>query len=185
MYSQLLNAVKTTLSKVKVEKLALIATDDRFSIKDLIDLTFHPDEQIGFRAAWILENIYTKFPERFLPHATYFFEKLPLQNNLSARRHYSKILAFITNKKSIPEIKAIITLYNTDKLVETVFNWLIDEGVPVATKSHCLNVLANLSIKHSWIKDELLQTMDYLADKESIGFYAKVKQIRKQFSVSG
>ena len=70
--------------------------------------------------------------------------------------------------------------YDTDLLVETVFSWIIDEQVPVAVKSQCLSVLGNLHQKHPWIKEELLQTMDFLIDKESIAFYAKVKQIRKQ-----
>jgi len=176
----LLNAIKTTLEKNKVEKLAAIASEEVFSVRDLIDLTFHKDEQIGFRAAWILENVYSNHQIRFLPHTEHFLNKLPGQNNPSARRHYSKILALITDKKTSPELKKIISDYNTEKLVDTIFAWLIDERVPVAVKSHSLNVLANLSIKHSWIKEELIQTMDFLVDKESIGFYAKVKQIRKQ-----
>lgn len=70
--------------------------------------------------------------------------------------------------------------YDTENLVEATFQWLIDEQVPVAIKSHCLNILANFTTIHPWIKEELLQTMDYLVDKESIAFFAKVKQIRKQ-----
>ncbi|MCZ4245025.1 hypothetical protein [Pedobacter punctiformis] len=185
MYNHfLLDAIKTTLSKIKVEKLALVASNDNFSVKELIDLTFYEDEQIGFRAAWVLENVFSENPLRFLPYAEYFFQKFSLQNNLSARRHYSKILALMTKKNAAPEIKEIIASYATDHLVETVFSWLIDETVPVAIKSHCLNILANLNVKHNWIKEELLQTMNYLVDKESIAFYAKVKQIRKQLAVN-
>lgn len=179
----LLETIKTTLQKNKVEKLAAISSEETFSVKDLIDLSFHQDEQIGFRAAWILENVFANHQQRFLPYALYFFEKFSLQTNLSAMRHYVKILAFMTKKNASPVVKKIIIDYDTDKLVETVFSWLINEKIPVAVKSHCLNILANLNVKHSWIKEELLQTMDYLVDKESMAFYAKVKQIRKQFSV--
>ncbi|MFD0940878.1 hypothetical protein [Pedobacter boryungensis] len=178
----LLEAIKTTLQKTKVYKLANIASENEFLVKDLIDLTFHKEEQVGFRAAWILENIYTNHFERFLPQAHYFLKKFSEQNNLSARRHYTKILALITKKNAPLAIKEIINNYQIDALVETVFSWLIDEKVPVAVKSHCLNILHNFSSKRSWIKDELIQTMDYLVDKESIAFYAKVKQIRKQLN---
>ncbi|GAA4201235.1 hypothetical protein GCM10022289_14300 [Pedobacter jeongneungensis] len=179
----LLETIKTTLQKSKVEKLAAIASEDTFSVKELIDLSFYHDEQIGFRAAWILENVYTAHQLRFLPHALYFLDKLPQQHNLSALRHYVKILAFMTKKNAHESVKKIISDYNTDHLAEVVFAWLIDEKIPVAIKSHCLNILANLNVKHSWIKEELLQTMDFLVDRESIGFFSKVKQIRKQFSV--
>ena len=70
--------------------------------------------------------------------------------------------------------------YDTNGFVEAVFAWLIDENIPVAVKSHCLNILANLISKHQWIKEELIDTMEFLVDKESIAFFAKVKQIRKQ-----
>lgn len=176
---QLLSIIKSPVGKNKVEELASILSDNGFSINDLIDLTVDKNEQVGFRAAWILENIYSNHNERFLPSAVYFLDRFSLQNNLSARRHYAKILAFLTYKKAPVKIKQIINEYDTDLLVETVFSWVIDEQVPVAVKSQCLNVLGNLHQKHNWIKDELLQTMDFLIDKESIAFYAKVKQIRK------
>jgi hypothetical protein len=179
----LLETIKTTLQKSKVEKLAAVASEKSFSVKDLIDLSFNHDEQIGFRAAWILENVYSAHQVRFLPYTSYFLEKLPQQSNLSALRHYVKILAFMTKKNASAAIKAIIAGYETDHLVEVVFAWLIDDKIPVATKSYCLNILANLNAKHPWIREELLQTMDFLVDQESIAFFAKVKQIRKQFSV--
>ncbi len=181
----LLDTIKTTLQKSKAEKLAAIASEDTFSVKDLIDLSFYHDEQIGFRAAWILENVFTNHQQRFLPYALYFLEKFPQQNNLSALRHYVKIMAFMTKKNASVEIKKILAEYDTNQLVEVAFAWLIDEQIPVAVKSHCLNLLANLNVKHKWIKEELLQTMDFLVDKESIAFFAKVKQIRKQLAVRG
>jgi len=181
----LLDTIKTTLQKNKVEKLAAIASEETFSVKDLIDISFYADEQIGFRAAWILENVYSSHQESFLPDALYFLEKFPMQTNFSALRHYVKILAFMTKKNATAAVKEIIANYDTDHLVEVVFSWLIDEKVPVAIKSHCLNILANLNTRHNWIKDELMETMDFLVDKESIAFFAKVKQIRKQLLVRG
>lgn len=178
----LLNTIQTPLSKVKIVELAKLVAAGGCTVKALIDLSFHPHEQTAFRAAWVLENVYSNYLPVFLPELQYFLHRFPDQNNLSARRHYVKILALLTNKNAGAAIKEVITAYPTDGLVETVFSWLIDEKVPVAVKSHCLNILANLNHKHSWIKDELLQTMDFLVDQESIAFFAKVKQIRKQLA---
>ena len=177
---QLLTILKTTIGKQKVVELADIVAESDFSMKELIHLSLHKDDQIGFRAAWILEQIYTNHNDRFIPFATYFLDRFSAQNNLSARRHYAKILAFITSRKAPFQLKQLIKAYDTDLIVETVFSWVIDEKVPVAVKSQCLNVLGNLYPKHDWIKDELLETMDFLVDKESIAFYAKVKLIKKQ-----
>lgn len=175
-----LTIIKSTLSKKKIDDLAKTIVESGFSIKELIDLTFHEEEQMGFRASWILENIYIDHVSKFEPHSTYFLIKFPQQNNLSSRRHFGKILALMTSKKAPLRIKEVVLTYETDPLVETVFKWLIDDHVPVAVKSHCLNILANLSVKHNWIREELIETMEFLVDKESIAFYAKVKQIRKQ-----
>lgn len=181
MQSDLLLAIiKSTLSKKKVEELAKTIVESEFPLDELIDLTFHPEEQVGFRASWILENIYLNNTLSFIPYTHYFLTKFQYQQNLSSRRHFGKILALMTSKKAPFPIHVIVSQYESDELVETVFNWLIDDQVPVAVKSHCLNILANLSKKHDWIKDELLETMNFLVDKESIAFYAKAKQIRKQ-----
>lgn len=176
----LIDFIEKPIGKIEAEELASI---ENLSAKDLIDLSFHQDEQIGFRAAWILERIYSNHRERFLPQANYFLDKLPQQQNPSALRHYVKILAFMTGKKASFEIKVILADYETDNIVEVVFAWLIDENIPVAVKSHCLNILANMIPKHQWIKEELIDTMEFLVDKESIAFFAKVKQIRKQLKV--
>jgi len=173
----LVSIVKHPVGKIEVEELA---SNQSISAKDLIDLSFHKDEQIGFRAAWILERVYSNHQINFLPFAKYFLEKLIQQNNHSALHHYVKILAFMTNKKASSEVRDILKDYDTNGIVEVVFAWLIDEKTPVAVKSHCLNILANLVPKHNWIKNELIETMEFLVDKESIAFFAKVKQIRKQ-----
>lgn len=178
----LLNAIQAPLPKLRVAELARLVAVGECTVKGLIDLSFHPHEQTAFRAAWILENVYSGYLHLFLPELRYFLDRFPDQNNLSARRHYTKILALLTKKNASAAIKEIIAAYSTDGLVETVFSWLIDEKVPVAVKSHCLNILANLNDKHNWIKDELYQTMDFLVDRESIAFFAKVKQIRKQLA---
>lgn len=178
----LLATIANTLQKKKVDQLALIVTEYDFAIIDLIDLTFHKDQKIGFRAAWILEQVYTQRQPYFLSGMSYFLQKFPSQDNLSAQRHFAKILALITSNKASAPIKKIINNYDTDLLVDTVFGWLIDEDIPVAIKSHCLNVLANLSIKHPWIKEELLKTINFLIDRESIGFHAKAKQVKKQLA---
>jgi len=173
----LLAVINRPIGKVEVE--ALAAMED-FSAKDLIDLSFHHHEQISFRAAWILERVYSNHQERFLPFAYYFLEKFPSQQNSSALRHYVKILAFMTHKKATTEVQELVMNYNTDRIVEVVFSWLIGEKIPVAVKSHCLNILANLIPKHPWVRNELIETMEFLVDQESIAFFAKVKQIRKQ-----
>ncbi len=180
MINNLVNEIKTTIGINKVRQLAQIARETNLSIQELIDLTFHKEEQIGFRASWILENMYTANPSEFSAPTTYFLDRFSKQNNPSARRHYTKILALMTKKNAPTAIKLQLENYETDVLVETAFAWLIDEHVAVAVKSHCLNILANFVPKHPWIKAELMETMEHLSPLETVAFFGKVKQIRKQ-----
>ncbi len=180
MINNLVNEIRTTIGISKVRELAQIALETDFYIRDLIDLTFHQKEQIGFRAAWILENIYTANPSAFSTHMVHFLDCFPKQDNASARRHYAKILALMTKKTAPTEIKTKLINYQADALVETAFAWLIDERVAVAVKSHCLNILANFVPRYPWVKAELMETMNHLSSLESVAFFAKVKQIRKQ-----
>lgn len=177
---ELTQILAQAIGKQRVIALSAIIAQHDFAIKELIDLSFHHTPEIAFRAAWIMESVYIDNAEKFLPAATYFLERFAEQNNASCRRHYCKILALMTKKNAPLPIKSVLAQYPLDGLIEVVFAWLIDEEVPVAIKSHILNILANLSTREDWIKDELQQTMDYLVDKESIAFFAKVKQIRKQ-----
>lgn len=176
----LIDNLEIPLGKANVVELGRNCADDAFAIQQIIDCSFHDDQQIGFRAAWVLEQVYSNHEASFLPHVETFLKRSSLQTNQSALRIFVKILAGLTGKKVSPEIKGVILSYKTDDLVDAVFGWLIDEKIPVAIKSHCLNILANLIDKHQWIKEELIQTMDFLVEKESIAFFAKVKQIRKQ-----
>ncbi len=180
MLTDLVKEIKTTIGINKVRELAQTARETDLSLQELIDLTFHKEEQIGFRAAWILENMYTANPLAFSAYTVYFLDCFSKQNNASARRHYAKILALMTKKNALDSIKSQLCNYDTDELVETAFAWLIDERVAVAVKSHCLNILANFVPKHPWIKAELMETMAHLSSLESVAFFGKVKQIRKQ-----
>jgi len=180
----LIDKFKIPIGKASVQAFAKSIADDAFSVEELITCSFHQDHQIGFRAAWALEQVYFNHQPAFLPYAKAFLNCIHMQTNHSANRSFMKILADMTNKKASPEIKTIISHHDTTQILEVVFTWLIDNKVPVAVKSHCLSILANLVEKHDWIREELIQTMDFLIEKESIAFFAKVKPIRKQLAIS-
>jgi hypothetical protein len=182
MRTEIIEILGTPKGKKDIERLAEVWSEGEFTSL-LLDLSFHKNEQIGFRAAWVLENVFRFYPQHFAELLPKFLERYSEQRTLSAMRHFAKILAFATDKKAQKDIKNFFENYDTAKIVETNFAWLIDEKVPVAVKSHCLNILANLVPKHDWVKAELIETMEHLVDLESIAFFAKVKQVRKQLKV--
>ena len=97
---ELIKEISTTLTKTKVVKLSAIIQKQQFSIKDLIDITFHPDKNIAFRAAWILENLLLQKPESYIEHLNYLNSRVKDVGNPSCKRHYAKILMHITAPKA-------------------------------------------------------------------------------------
>lgn len=174
-----LSLLKKPLSKNEIEEIAAAFVKQPDKISALMNLTFHQEEQVGFRAAWVLETVFIADAKGFVRLLPKFIGIYHQQQNLSARRHFSKIMALATSKKAIAEIRDAMLQSDLEQVVSTSFDWLVSD-TPVAIKSHCLNILANLVPRYPWVRMELTETMDYLVDKESIAFFAKVKQIRRQ-----
>ena len=162
-----------------VNSTAIIESND-LDIDDLLEISFHKKKEIAFRAAWMLEYVMTHKPDRFTPYIQKLLTLLPDQKNPSAQRHYTKIIALLTAKNANSVYKNLVQKIDFDAAIETLFTWLIDPDILVATKVHCMQALANLVPRYDWIKDDLEQTIDYLTEKESIAFFARAKMIKKQ-----
>src|SRR5258708_664279 len=102
---ELIKEISTTMVKTKVVKLTAILQKQDFALRDLFDITFHPDKNIAFRAAWILENLFLQKPEIYLNDIDYLFERIKDVKNESCKRHYAKIVMHITDPKAPSSIK--------------------------------------------------------------------------------
>lgn len=149
-----------------------------FTVGDVLEVTMYSKKEVAFRAAWMLEYI---FLNQGVGLATLqqFLKQFPLQRNQSVIRHYGKIMAYLTGKKVKEPLRQAVAHIDFEPIIETLFGWLIDDEVLVANKVHAMQALANLAGEYRWIKDELLETIDHLVDKESIAFFARAKQIRR------
>ncbi|RZL13754.1 MAG: hypothetical protein EOO89_17025 [Pedobacter sp.] len=147
---------------------------------ELIDITFHKKDKIAFRAAWILEYICIEQPHKCAEALPYFTERFSEQNNLSAMRHYTKIMCHITAPRSPQIVKHVLNDLDTTTVVETMFTWLIDPATPVAVKANCMEALANLIPGHPWIKETLSESIEHLVDKESVAFFGRAKKVRQR-----
>ncbi|WP_316794057.1 hypothetical protein [Pedobacter frigoris] len=161
--------------------MAIIENND-LDIRDLLEISFHKKKEIAFRAAWMLEYMMSNKPASFLPYIADLLKLLPEQKNPSAMRHYVKIIALLTAKNAISEYRDAIKQIDFESVIEVLFTWLVEPEMLVATKVHCMQSLANLSPRYDWIKEELLETIDYLIDIESVAFFARAKMVKKQLN---
>jgi hypothetical protein len=88
---ELLKEISQTLNKTRADKLASLSATTQ-GIKQLLEFTFYPKKEIAFRSAWILENVYFKYPADFRPCLNDFSNAYCLQKNLSCQRHFTKMM---------------------------------------------------------------------------------------------
>lgn len=154
-------------------------SEGNFTVKDVIELTFHRRKDLAFRAAWMLEYIFLNY-YCLGDHLEDFLSRFPVQKHPGPMRHYGKILAFLTSKQAKGLHPGQLEKIDFEPLISLMFDWLIDEQVMVATKVQAMQALANLATRYPWVKDELLETIIHLEDLESVAFFGRAKQVKKQ-----
>lgn len=159
---ELIKQISATIGKLKVLELSRTLKEQQFALRDLIDLTFHADKHVAFRAAWILENVFLQDPARYVTDIERLVSRIKEVQHESCRRHYVKIIMHITQPKVSPAIKDRVAELDMQPAVEQCFDWLIDPKVKIAVKVFASEALFNLRYRYPWIKDELAEQMKYL-----------------------
>jgi len=158
----LLKQISGTIGKMKVLALTRILRKEIFALRDLIDLTFYPDKNIAFRAAWILENVFLQDPARYEPDLEYLLSRIHEVKYESCQRHYAKIMMHITNKKAPQIIWEKLLQLELESVVEQCFDWMIDPKVRIAVKVFASEALFNLRGRYPWIAEELANQLQFL-----------------------
>lgn len=173
----LIKQISNTIGKTKVLELSRILKEQAFALRDLIDVTFHPDKDIAFRAAWILENVFLENPESYGTDLPYLISRIKDVEHASCQRHYAKILMHITEKKAPSTIKQQMEEIDLEAVVEKCFDWLIGPKVRVAVKVHAATALFNIRGRYPWIKGELANQIRFLMRNGSAGMQNRGRKI--------
>ncbi|RYE21697.1 MAG: hypothetical protein EOP51_14995 [Sphingobacteriales bacterium] len=174
---QLIKEISATMGKAKVLKLTAIINEHSFPLRDLIDVTFHPDKNIAFRASWILENVLLKNDAAHLADLPYLLQKFTEVTYPSSQRHYANIVIRLTSLKAKAEVKEILKETNLEQVVEKLFDWMIDPKVLVAVKCSAAEALMNFSPRYDWITEELKNQLEFLMRDGTAAIQARGKMI--------
>jgi len=180
---KLLHEISKAVSKSKAIELAKIVATADFFMVDLLALCYHAEKSIAFRAAWILELVEYTYPAKFIPALPDFINELPRQRNGGCQRCFSKILMHISNPKaSVIRRTTFNELSSTvhEKIVETMFEWLINPHTPVAVRVNCMDVLYYMSPQFPWIKEELLAQIEFYLKDGSAALQSRGKGLLKK-----
>jgi hypothetical protein len=159
---ELSKQISNTIGKPKVLELSRILKEQQFALRDLIDITFHPDNDIAFRASWILQNVFLQNPELYEDHFKYLLSRFNEVKYASCQRHYAKILMHITGKKAPKTIQQQLSEIDMEPIVEQCFDWMIDRKVKIAVKVFSSEALFNLRHRYPWITEEPTNQIKFL-----------------------
>ena len=174
---ELIGHLTSTFGKTKVDKLKIILATQQFSLHDLIDLTFHPDQTIAFRSAWLLENIVLAIPLACLNEIDHLLIEFTKVSYPSCQRHYAKMIMHLTAPKINPLIKEQLQNKSLELIVEKCFDWMIDPKVLIAVKLFAAEALFNLRSRYSWITEELMSQLQFLMNNGSAAIQSRGKKL--------
>ncbi|RKE55722.1 hypothetical protein [Sphingobacterium detergens] len=173
-YFEKIKFLSVTLRSFEVTDFSLNMLGD-ISLRDLLNISLEKDKTVSFRAAWVFETIVLKNTALLDGLLLQFFDNLKKQKNWSCLRSYSKVLMYLTSKKNK---RYDLDEKTEEELIEQAFQWMIEQQCPIAVLVNCLDILNNLSKKHSWVKEELFAQIDHFQKiKPSPALLSRTKRI--------
>ena len=181
---ELIKQLAETFGKTKVDKLVIILKERNFALRDMIDLTFHPDKTIAFRSAWLLENLFIIDPVSYLANFDYLLSRFKDVKYESCQRHYAKIMMHLTSPKAPVPIKDKLAETNLESIVEKCFDWMIDPKILIAVKVFSAETLFNLRSRYPWIKEELANQLKFLMRNGTAAIQTRGKKLLAKLAPS-
>lgn len=166
--NNLIEQISAPVSKVNTLLIANHIIYSPAQLPTLYHIIWHSKMQIQWRASWVLEQIFLTNPNLVNPYLEDMISQFETIKSDGVKRHISKIL-------SLSQI--------TDKVnghfINTCFDWLISELIPVAVKVHCMQILFNITKEYPDLKHELKTVLETQIPNNSIGFKSRAKKIIK------
>lgn len=126
-----------------------------------LDLAFHEDPRVAFRASWALEWAYFNDRVAFRPYLGHFVDNFLRASNPSVHRHYTKMLWDMLHRGVLELDDA-----QAGQVAEKAFDLLIDPKTRVAVMVWCMEILYDLSPRLDWIEEPLRDTVRRIMENE-------------------
>jgi len=179
-HDQLIKEITNSMGKEKVLNLSAILKKEQFALCDLVDITFHEDHGIAFRAAWLMENLFLQKPGQYIEHLEYLVSRIKDVRDASCKRHYAKIMMHVTGPKAPAAIKQKLSEIDFEMVVEQFFDWIIDPKVLIAVKVFATEALFNIRDRYPWIKEELAEQLRFLMRNGTAAIQTRGRKLLKQ-----
>jgi len=168
LHTQLTNLTAHKKSRLEVSNWVI---ENPKHFKELLNYCFKIDEDISYKAAWILEMVCEKKLTLLFPHFDMFFKNLPKISKDQAVRPLSKICLFLT-ERHYKKRNILLDLKYKEAISECCFDWLITNQ-KVATEAYAMRSLYFLGIEFDWIHPELKVIIEQNIPVKSAAYKAR------------
>ena len=138
-------------------------------LPSLYQLIWNCKKELQWKATWVLEHVFLDNQDLISPYLDDLIKRFNTIESDGAKRHIAKIL-------SLSEI----TEKANGELINTCFDWLISELIPVAVKVHCMQILFNICETYPDLKQELKAVIEGQISNNSIGFKSRANKLLKK-----
>ena len=135
----------------------IFSSDGRDLFGFALNLGLDRDPAVAFHASYALERAFFIAPEAFGRHIGHFVRNYLAIVNPSACRHYSKMMAWLLDRRRIE-----LTDSQRQQVAEATFDRLIDPSVRPAVKVWSMEILDSLSAELPWVEEQLYDTICWL-----------------------
>ncbi|PVW14742.1 adenylosuccinate lyase [Marixanthomonas spongiae] len=146
---------------------------------ELLTCCFKNEDDVSYKAAWVLEFVYLEQPSLLFPHLDIFFEKLPTvtrDQTLRPMAHICEMIAISYYKKKEKKIVSCLSETHKKTMTECCFDWLITDK-KVACQARAMTALYYLGTEFEWIHHQLRQILEQNIHQGSAGYKARGKKI--------
>ena len=157
------------LSRQHMEYVAHCIGDNEKEFGRLMTVVLHGREPVVQRAAWAMDACLDVHPKLLSPYVETLIDALPRFGNDGVKRQVVKALAV----RQIPEKLE-------GQLADLCFCWLQSSAVPVAIKVHCIQILANITVRHPDLAVELRTVISEQIPRSSAGLASRGRKILKR-----
>lgn len=126
-------------------------------------------EQVNFRAAYTLEEIYLNHTSFFTPYKDQFIADFKYVINPSVKRHFSKIMNLLLRHHSP-------TTEQCESIATTCIEWITEEKVRVAVQIRAVEILLQLQPRVEWLGGMLPQILEPLSRNPSPAMTVNLKR---------
>jgi hypothetical protein len=157
---QLISHISSFNTPIKARQMRNELKEGNFSLKELVDLTYHADKDVAMKSSGIIQFMMTRFPQNYLDDMGYMVDHIANVTSTGCLKHYARVLGYITSPERQREVRNNLKEMELQPTAELCFKWLDDPKMLTAVRASAAETLFNLRHRYPWIAEGLSKRLE-------------------------